>query len=110
MRQHGIELIETFLSMPLEQLSSLEGLTDGDIESIKSILEENVEIIEDSFSDLQKNISDDMDEAEETEESEENEDFLKRNLIRKLKKSQKKAMMNQMLRNMNARNAAAVLQ
>ena len=54
MRQHGIELIETFLSMPLEQLTSLEGLTDSDIESIKSILEENVEIIEDSISDEYK--------------------------------------------------------
>ena len=75
MRQHGIELIETFLSMPFEQLTSLEGLTDGDIESIKSILEENVEIIEDSFSDLQKNISDDIDETEETEAEESDEDM-----------------------------------
>ena len=76
MRQHGIELIETFLSMPVEQLTSLEGLTDGDIESIKSILEENVEIIEDNFSDIQRDPSDDIDESEETEDEEsENEEF-----------------------------------
>ncbi len=49
LRQHGIELIETFLSMPLNQLTSLEGLSEMDIESIRSILDENVEIIEDSM-------------------------------------------------------------
>ncbi len=72
MRQHGIELIETFLSMPFEQLSSLEGLTDSDIESIKSILEENVEIIEDSFNEELKADSEDfIQETEETEQEEE---------------------------------------
>ena len=68
MRQHGIELIETFLSMPFEQLTSLEGLSDSDIESIKSILEENVEIIEDSFSDDQGSFSEDTETSEEIDE------------------------------------------
>jgi len=54
MRQHGIELIETFLSMPLDQLTSLDGLSESDIESIKSILEDNVEIIEDNNQEQQK--------------------------------------------------------
>jgi len=75
MRQHGIELIESFLSMPIEQLTSLDGLTDSDIESIKSILEENVEIIEDSIQDEIRAERPEFEETDETEyENEENEE------------------------------------
>ena len=79
MRQHGIELIETFLSLPLEQLISLEGLSESDIESIKSILEENVEIIEDSYQDeIKTEVISEEQESEEVfseEEITEEEDF-----------------------------------
>ncbi len=75
MRQHGIELIETFLSLPVEQLTSLEGLSDSDIDSIKSILEENVEIIEDSISDEQKTESEDLVIEDSEVEDSEVEDF-----------------------------------
>ena len=79
MRQHGIELIETFLSLPLDQLISLEGLSESDIESIKSILEENVEIIEDSYQDeIKTEVNSEEHESEEVfseEEITEEEDF-----------------------------------
>ena len=79
LRQHGIELIETFLSMPFDQLTSLEGLSESDIESIKAILEENVEIIEDSFSDELNNFAEDTetseDQDDETEEEYQEEDL-----------------------------------
>ena len=48
LRQHGIELIETFLSIDIEKLAAMDGITQQDIESIKTIIDENVEIIEDS--------------------------------------------------------------
>jgi len=48
LRQHGIELIESFLSIDIDKLTSLDGITQQDIESIKTIIDENVEIIEDS--------------------------------------------------------------
>ncbi|MCL2294773.1 MAG: transcription termination factor NusA [Spirochaetes bacterium] len=48
LRQHGIELIETFLSIDIDKLAVLDGVTQQDIESIKAIIDENVEIIEDN--------------------------------------------------------------
>jgi len=46
LRQHGIELIETLVALDNEELANLEGLTPQDIETIRAVLEENVEIIE----------------------------------------------------------------
>ncbi|MEW5815960.1 MAG: helix-hairpin-helix domain-containing protein, partial [Spirochaetota bacterium] len=46
LRQNGIELIETLVSMSGEELSSLEGLTPQDAQTIQSIINESVEIIE----------------------------------------------------------------
>ncbi len=48
LRQHGIELIETFLAIDAEKLAALDGITQQDIESIRSIIDENVEIIEEN--------------------------------------------------------------
>ena len=48
LRQHGIELIEAFLALDAEQLSSLDGITQQDVESIRAIIDENVEIIEEN--------------------------------------------------------------
>ncbi|MCP5514312.1 MAG: transcription termination/antitermination protein NusA [Spirochaetales bacterium] len=48
LRQHGIELIETFLAMDIEKIAALDGITQQDIESIKAIIDENVEIIEEN--------------------------------------------------------------
>jgi len=46
LRQHGIELIESLVALDSEELTNLEGLTDQDIETIRAVLDENVEIIE----------------------------------------------------------------
>lgn len=48
LRQHGIELIEAFLALDAEQLSSLDGITQQDVESIRAIIDENVEIVEEN--------------------------------------------------------------
>lgn len=46
LRQHGIELIESLVALDNEELTNLEGLTEQDIETIRAVLDENVEIIE----------------------------------------------------------------
>jgi N utilization substance protein A len=46
LRQHGIELIENLIAMSDEEIAKLEGITAQDVLTIKSILMENVDIIE----------------------------------------------------------------
>ncbi len=46
LKQNGIELIETLITMSEEELTGIEGLTDQDIQSIHAIISENVEIVE----------------------------------------------------------------
>jgi transcription termination/antitermination protein NusA len=46
LRQNGIELIESLVSLSKEELENLDGLTDNDVKTIREIIEENVEIIE----------------------------------------------------------------
>ncbi|MFP4267143.1 MAG: transcription termination factor NusA [Spirochaetaceae bacterium] len=46
--RNGIELIETLISLQPEELSSLEGITDEDVEAIQSIISENLDIIEET--------------------------------------------------------------
>lgn len=46
LRHNGIELIETLVAMSAEDLKGLGGLTEQDVQTINSIIEENVEIIE----------------------------------------------------------------
>ena len=46
LKENGIELIETLVSMRIEELHGLDGLTDEDIDAINNIIEENVEIVE----------------------------------------------------------------
>jgi N utilization substance protein A len=79
LRQHGIELIETFLSIDVEKLAALDGITQQDIESIKTIIDENVEIIEDSdeqkAAEAKKEDSDTISETEQEEDDEEDEDL-----------------------------------
>ncbi|MCL2792620.1 MAG: transcription termination factor NusA [Spirochaetaceae bacterium] len=71
LQQHGIELIEAFLSIDTDKLAALGGITQQDIESIKTIIDENVEIVEDS--DDQKT-SETKTEASDTISEEEDED------------------------------------
>ncbi len=46
LRQNGIELIESLVALSEKELSSLDGISERDVASIKSIIDENVEIIE----------------------------------------------------------------
>ncbi len=45
--ENGVELIETLINMDLDELVSFEGLNEGDVELIKSVINDNVEIVED---------------------------------------------------------------
>ncbi len=63
LRQNGIELIESLVSLSKEELENLDGLTDNDVNTIREIIEENVEIIEEE------------EEAVSEEEGEEEESF-----------------------------------
>jgi transcription termination/antitermination protein NusA len=62
LRQNGIELIESLVSMSREELESLDGLTDNDVKTILEIIEENVEIIEEE----EEAVSEEEGEEEET--------------------------------------------
>jgi len=62
LRENGIELIETLVSMNREALESLEGFSEDDITEIAEIINDNVEIIEEEL---------DEEEAEEYDEYEE---------------------------------------
>lgn len=46
LKQNGIELIESLIALDNEQLQKLEGITPQDIQTIQSIIAENVDIIE----------------------------------------------------------------
>ncbi len=60
LKENGIELIETLVSLTSSELEGLTGLTPDDVEQIQKIIEDNVEIIE-SDGDVQEDV-----EAEET--------------------------------------------
>ncbi len=62
LKENGIELIETLISLTNEELRSLTGLTPSDVEQIQKIIEDNVEIIESEEDD---NVLDDGIETEE---------------------------------------------
>jgi len=47
LKENGIELIETLVSLAKEELESLAGLTPSDVEQIQKIINDNVEVIED---------------------------------------------------------------
>jgi N utilization substance protein A len=46
LKSGGVELIEDFIARTSEELAGLEGLTADDVERIRAIIEENVEVIE----------------------------------------------------------------
>jgi len=46
LKQHGLELIESIISISDEELLKLEGITFQDLQTLRSILQENVDIIE----------------------------------------------------------------
>ncbi len=64
LRHNGIELIETLIGLNEEELQNLDGLTEKDVTTIREIIEENVEIIEEE----EEAVEIEENEEEETEE------------------------------------------
>lgn len=71
LREHGIELIEAIIALSDDELSKLEGITAQDIQTIRAILQENVDIIEEE--DEAEQI--DYQESESDVQEEEDEDY-----------------------------------
>ena len=70
--ENGIELIETLIQLAPEELSRLEGITDQDVDTIQSIISENLDIIEAE----EEAVSEEAEEFEEEEEAEQAEEEL----------------------------------
>lgn len=68
--ENGIDLIESLVSLNKEDLSRLEGITPGDIETIQNIIAESIDIVEETEN---RSFEDDLDNEEPTEELEEDE-------------------------------------
>ncbi|OQY34882.1 MAG: transcription termination/antitermination protein NusA [Spirochaetaceae bacterium 4572_59] len=57
LRENGIDLIETLVNMNLEELKSFEGINEGDIDLIRGIIHDNVEIVEgDNEEDVEEDV------------------------------------------------------
>lgn len=68
--RNGIELIETLIQLDPEELARLEGITSQDVETIQSIISENLDIIEESEEELgNEEVEQDEYETEEGEEA-----------------------------------------
>jgi N utilization substance protein A len=65
--QNGIELIEDLISLSDEELSRLEGITAGDVEKIKSIIADNLDIVEESGEEEPEESAEEGEEEEEYE-------------------------------------------
>ncbi|MCK5249349.1 MAG: transcription termination/antitermination protein NusA, partial [Spirochaetaceae bacterium] len=65
LKENGIELIETLISLTTGELEGLSGLTPADVDQIQKIIEDNVEIIE---SDEEEVLDDSLEAEEPTEE------------------------------------------
>ena len=68
LRENGIELIESLISLGAEDLAKLEGLTAQDAQTIQSIIAENVDIIEAETEEAQEPAEEQAAEEEETYE------------------------------------------
>lgn len=63
----GIEMIEDFLARPEEELLAIEGLKAEDLETVRQIIEENVEVIEEEFDEEPESDTQAEDETEQAE-------------------------------------------
>ena len=76
LKENGIELIETLISLSDEELEGLTGLTPDDVEQIKKIIEDNVEIVESEESPEEESTEEEsIPEEEINEEQEETEEY-----------------------------------
>ena len=67
LRQNGVEMIESLISLTPEQLSKLEGLTPENVLTIQSIIAENVDIIEEELA--EEEVAEEQAEPAEEEEA-----------------------------------------
>lgn len=67
--ENGIELIETLIQLAPEELSRLEGITEQDVETIQSIISENLDIIEAEEEEEEEPIAEEAEEFEAEEEA-----------------------------------------
>src|SRR6056297_1808365 len=73
--ENGIELIESLIQLDPEDLARLEGITSQDVETIQSIISENLDIIEEPDSDEEDEEAEAEEEGEElSEEADEQEE------------------------------------
>ncbi len=68
--ENGIEMIESLVAQNLDELSSIQGITDEDIDEIRGIIEETVEIVEEEGA-YEENMESEDVEAEEDDVYEE---------------------------------------
>ncbi len=68
--ENGIDLIESLVSLTKDDLSRLEGITPGNIETIQNIIAESIDIVEETEN---RSFEDDLDNEDPTEELEEDE-------------------------------------
>jgi len=67
--ENGVELIETLITLPEEELKTFEGLTESDVKTLQGIIADNVDIIEEEAP-LYDDEEDYIEEGEEDEEDE----------------------------------------
>ena len=64
----GIVLIETLVSMDMEDLKKIEEITEEDIKNIETIIQENVDIVEEEEEELFEENDDETDEEDSSSE------------------------------------------
>lgn len=72
LKENNIELIEDLVSMDLEALSKLEGITEEDAQAIMKIIEDNIEIVEENDEAAEDEETEEEKNEETTEEPDEN--------------------------------------
>ncbi|PIE04155.1 MAG: transcription termination/antitermination protein NusA [Spirochaetales bacterium] len=71
LKENGIELIETLVSLTTSELEGLSGITPDDVEQIEKIIEDNVEIIESEGDDSEDESEEESEESSFIETDEE---------------------------------------
>ena len=74
--ENGVELIETLIQLAPEELSRLEGITGQDVETIQSIISENLDIIEEGYDEEDEAAEEESEDFEEEAQEEESEEAL----------------------------------
>ena len=73
--ENGIELIEALVAMDLEELSTFQGITEVDINEIRGIIDDTVEIVEEDQDYEETDEEDEVDYDEDEDEEDEAEEY-----------------------------------